>query len=145
MSTREMICICCPLGCRLEVAGDSDGNNEGNSGGNVTVTGNSCPKGEAYGIKELTNPTRTLTTTVRVGRRDAIVPVGHRGAVMPVEYRDAVVPVKTAGDIPKDKIMDCMAAIKSVVVEPPVQIGDLVLENVAGTGVNVVAAGNYKG
>ena len=55
-----------------------------------------------------------------------------------------VVSVKTAQDIPKGKIFDCVEALRDVCVEAPVQIGDVILENVAGTGVDIVATGNVK-
>lgn len=115
MNTRELTCINCPLGCTVMVTIDN---------GEVTsVTGNTCPKGDAYARKEVTNPTRIVTSTVRV-----------TGGVAPM------VNVKTASDIPKGKIFDCVEAIKDVVVAAPVKIGDVILVNVAGTGVDMVAA-----
>lgn len=114
METRELICINCPLGCALTVTLEN---------GEVTrVTGNTCPRGEAYARKECTNPTRIVTTTVRV-----------EGGQLPV------VSVKTASDIPKGKIADCVRALKDVKVNAPVHIGDVILENAAGTGVNIIA------
>ena len=113
METRELICINCPLGCALTVTLEN---------GEVTrVTGNTCPRGEAYARKECTNPTRIVTTTVRV-----------EGGRLPV------VSVKTASDIPKGKIADCVRALKDVKVKAPVHIGDVILENAAGTGVNII-------
>lgn len=110
---KNMTCICCPIGCelRVELFGDAT----------VKVSGNKCPRGAAYGEKELTNPTRTVTSTVRIAGN-----------------RNAVVAVKTATDIPKDKIGECMKALAAVEVHTPVQVGDIVLENVADTGVNIV-------
>lgn len=117
MSTRELTCIGCPLGCSLSVTLEN---------GEVTaVTGNTCPRGDAYARKEVTNPTRIVTSTVRV--KDGVSPM---------------VNVKTASDIPKDKIFDCTAALRDVVVTAPVTIGDVVLADVAGTGVDIVAAKN---
>ncbi|MBO5069862.1 MAG: DUF1667 domain-containing protein [Roseburia sp.] len=117
MNTRELTCIGCPLGCTVTVTMEN---------GEVTaVTGNTCPKGDAYARKEVTNPTRIVTSTVRV-----------TGGVAPM------VNVKTASDIPKDKIFDCVEAIKDIVVAAPVKIGDVVLSDVAGTGVDMVAARN---
>ncbi len=117
--TRELICINCPLGCGLTVTlKDKEV---------VKVEGNTCPKGEAYGKKEVTDPTRIVTSTVRVS-----------GGVLPV------VSVKTASDIPKGKIMDCAEALKSVQVQAPVAAGDVVLENVCGTGVSVIATKNVS-
>ena len=114
METRELICINCPLGCALTVTLEN---------GEVTrVTGNTCPRGEAYARKECTNPTRIVTTTVRV-----------EGGRLPV------VSVKTASDIPKGKIADCVRALMDVKVKAPVHIGDVILENAAGTGVNIIA------
>ena len=117
--TRELICINCPLGCALTVT-IKDGEVE-------KVQGNTCPKGEAYGKKEVTNPTRIVTSTVRV-----------TGGVLPV------VSVKTASDIPKEKIMDCARVLKEVEVQAPVSIGDVVLEDVCGTGVPMIATKNVS-
>ena len=86
----------------------------------ISVTGNTCKKGAEYAVKE-------VTTTVRV-----------KNGSMPV------VSVKTAQDIPKGKIFDCVETLRDVCVEAPVQIGDVILENVAGTGVDIVATGNVK-
>ena len=80
-----------------------------------------------YARKEVTNPTRIVTSTVRV-----------TGGELPV------VSVKTASDIPKEKIRACVLALKSIRVAAPVSIGDVVAENVAGTGVSIVATRNVK-
>ena len=109
---KDMTCICCPIGCSLVVVRQE---------GSVTVTGNKCPRGAAYGEKELTNPTRIVTSTVRVAGT-----------------KDVVVAVKTASDIPKDKIMDCMRELAEVEVTLPVNVGDVIMENVADTGVSIV-------
>ena len=122
MSTRELTCIGCPLGCPLTVSLNT------NADGSVEVTGvtgNTCPKGDIYARKEVTNPTRIVTSTVRVS-----------GGTSPM------VNVKTESDIPKAKIADCVEALRGVEIAAPVKIGDIVLENVAGTGVNIVAARN---
>ena len=110
---KELTCITCPVGCALKAEIQPDGT--------VIITGNKCPRGAAYGEKEMTNPTRVVTSTVRVAGR-----------------KDAVVGVKTASDIPKDKIMECMKELAAVEVTAPVKIGDIVLENVADTGVSIV-------
>lgn len=117
MITKELTCINCPLGCALTVT------LEGNEV--VEIFGNSCPKGATYAKKEVTNPTRIVTSTVRVS-----------GGSSPM------VNVKTASDIPKDKIFECIEALKGVVLTAPVKIGDVVLTDVAGTGVDIVAARN---
>lgn len=119
MKRKELICIGCPMGCPIVV--------EMEDGKVLSVTGNTCPRGESYARKEVTNPTRIVTTTVRVD-----------GGKVPM------INVKTEQDIPKDKIFECIAALRGVTVKAPVHIGDIILENVADTGVNIVAAGNVE-
>lgn len=114
MNTRDLICIGCPMGCQLQAK--LDGTEV------VEVTGNTCKKGEEYAKKECTNPTRIVTSSVYV--KDGEIDV---------------VPVKTESDIPKGMIFDCVKALKGVVVNAPVNIGDVVVENILGTGVNVIA------
>ena len=119
MNKRELICIGCPMGCPIVV--------EMEDGKVLSVAGNTCPRGESYARKEVTNPTRIVTTTVRVD-----------GGKVPM------INVKTEQDIPKDKIFECIAALRGVTMKAPIHIGDIILENVAGTGVNIVAAGNVE-
>ena len=119
MKRKELICIGCPMGCPIVV--------EMEDGKVLSVTGNTCPRGESYARKEVTNPTRIVTTTVRVD-----------GGKVPM------INVKTERDIPKDKIFECIAALRGVTMKAPVHIGDIILENVAYTGVNIVAAGNVE-
>lgn len=114
MEKKELICIGCPMGCRMAVTMEQ---------GQVTeVSGNTCKRGEAYARKEVTNPTRIVTSTVRV-----------EGGILPV------VSVKTREDIPKGKIFDCVEALKELVVKAPVAIGEVLLADAAGTGVDIVA------
>lgn len=117
METIELTCINCPMGCTVTVTREGDTI--------LSVTGNTCPRGDNYARKEVTNPTRIVTSTVKV-----------EGGVHPR------VSVKTERDIPKDKIFACMEDMNGMVVKAPVHIGDVVLANVAGTGVNLVATGN---
>lgn len=119
MVKRELICIGCPLGCSLEV--EISENND------IRVIGNSCKIGANYGVKECTNPTRIVTTTV-------FVEGGH----------EPTVPVKTESDIPKDKIFDCISALKGLIVKAPVNIGDVIVSNILNTGVNIVATKRIK-
>lgn len=114
IETRELICIGCPLGCPLTV--EMKGTEV------VSVTGNTCPNGDRYARKEVTDPRRTVTSTVRV-----------LGGRLPV------VSVKTAQDIPKNKIFDCMQELATIRVKAPVQEGDVIVSNIANTGVSVIA------
>lgn len=114
MENRELICIGCPMGCMMTVTMED---------GQVTsVIGNTCKRGDDYARKEVTNPTRIVTSSVCV-----------TGGVLPV------VSVKTREDIPKGKIPEVMKALKAVTVKAPVNIGDVMLENAAGTGVDMIA------
>ena len=111
---KNLICVSCPLGCPIEV--------EIENGKVVAVTGNTCKRGDAYARAEITNPVRSLTTSVKV--ENGLHPV---------------VPVKSSGPVPKDKMFDCMKEINSVTVKAPVKIGDVVIENILGLGVDIVA------
>ena len=109
---RELICINCPMGCHLKVDVE-----------NRTVTGNNCKRGEEYGINEVTNPLRIVTTTVKIKEG---------------EY--PVIPVKTEKAIPKGLIFNAMEEMNKIVVEAPVKMGDIIIENILNTGVNVIAS-----
>ncbi len=120
MKTVELTCIGCPLGCRIEVMMND-------KGGIELVTGNSCHRGDIYARKEVTAPTRIVTSSVRVyGSRE-----GER-----------MVPVKTAADVPKGKIMDVIRDLAGVSVPCPVRIGDVLIRDIAGTGVDMIATKN---
>ncbi len=113
---RELTCIVCPRGCSLVVELEVvDGKNKV-----LSVSGNGCRRGVPYAEAECTAPVRTLTTTVRT--------VGGR-----------VVAVKTANPIPKEKMMDAMDVLAKVRVSEPISIGDVIVEDILGTGVSVVA------
>lgn len=112
---QELVCIVCPNGCRLHLQWQEEG-------GPLTVTGNACPRGEAFARAELAHPMRSLTTTVRAV-----------GGDLPV------LPVRTDGEIPKEQIFAAIAALARVTASPPLRCGDIVCENLLGLGVNVVA------
>lgn len=110
---KELICIGCPLGCNLEAQMEE---------GEVrNVTGNTCPRGRDYAIKELTDPRRIVTSLVRVKG-------GER----------AVAPVKTVSDIPKRQVMDCIRALREIELTAPVSMGEVAAKDICGSGVDVV-------
>lgn len=119
MEKRELTCIGCPMGCNLLVELDGDQV--------VSISGYTCKRGEEYGRKECTNPTRILTSSVSVA-----------------EGENDVVPVKTESDIPKNKLFDCVKVLKNVTVKAPVKIGDVIVEDIEGTGVNIIATKNVN-
>ena len=109
----ELTCIVCPLGCRMTVEKDGD---------NFIVTGNTCPRGKEYAVKELTNPVRTLTTTVR--------------------FTDGkFAPVKTNLPIPKDMILECMKIINNYYGTSDKKEGTVIIENILGTGADIIITG----
>ena len=110
---KELICIICPNGCNLVV------NQEGEK---ISVTGNKCAKGEKFAVDELTHPARTISSTVRTSF--AVVPV---------------LPVRVSAEIPKNRISDVMAEINKVVVSAPVSRGEIIIPNVLGLNVDVIA------
>ena len=117
MEVKNLTCINCPMGCALTV--------EMNGDEVVNVTGNTCNRGDVYARKEMTNPTRIVTSTVKVtgGKSDTVS-------------------VKTKEDIPKGKIFECIRELKNVTIQAPVQIGDVIVEDIADTGVDIVATRN---
>lgn len=108
---KELICIVCPKGCHLKVDTHND----------YKVTGNQCPRGIDYGVIELTNPTRVITSTIKI-----------KGGI------HNRVPVKTAGAIPKNLNFECMKLINSLEVESPVKVGQVLLKNILETNVDLI-------
>ena len=115
MATRNMTCIVCPMGCQLTV--------ELENGEVKSVSGNTCPRGKQYAIDECIHPMRTITSTARTENGE-------------------VIPVKTDRTVPKEMMFDCMKEINRAVVKLPAKIGDVVVENILGTGANVVVTAN---
>lgn len=110
----ELTCIVCPMGCHLNVEQSEEG---------FKVEGNTCKRGEKYAVQELTNPTRVITTTVKLEN----------------SYLQ-LLPVKTEDPIPKGIIFDIVEALDKVRVNAPVKVGDVIVENILDTGVNVISA-----
>lgn len=121
MSKKELTCIGCPLGCQVTVDWDDAGQKV------VSVSGNSCIRGDIYARKEVTNPTRIVTSSVPIS-----------GGTM------AMLSVKTKTDVPKAKIFAVMAEIHKTSVKAPKHIGDVIIKDVCGTGVDVVATRNVN-
>ena len=122
METKNLTCIGCPLGCQIEVMMDE-------SGEIALITVNTCQRGEKYARKEVTSPTRIVTSSVRV--------YGSKSG-------ERTVPLKTASDIPKGKIMEVIRDLRGVSVPCPVHIGDVLMKDIAGTGVDVIATKNVE-
>ena len=112
---KELICIMCPKGCHLTVDDE------------LNVTGNTCPRGATYGKQEVTDPRRYLTSTVRLESKN------HRR-----------LPVISSGDLPKDKVSEVVKYLDTVVVKAPVNVKDVVVKDVLGLGVDILATRTIK-
>ena len=110
-------CKVCPIGCELIIT-----ENKSVPSG-YTVEGNSCNRGENFGIKEVTEPSRILTGRVLL----------KNGAM-------SRLPVKTTGVVPKDKVDECMRIFNTTEVSAPIKHGDIIINNILGLGIDVVAA-----
>lgn len=131
METSFVTCVVCPKGCRIKVDWSplDDGTKEV-----VGVEGNSCPRGLRYATAEVVHPERVLTSTVKVIRD------GEDGSV------SELVPIRSASPIPKESMMVAMDEIsKTVVKGPSLKMGDVVVGNVAGTGVDMIACRDSRG
>ena len=114
MKSRKVVCVLCPLGCKIRIELDEEGNI-------LSISGNKCPRGEGYAKDEIKDPKRVVTTSVKV--LDGELPLAS---------------VKTDGPIPKKYIFELMKILKSVEMKAPVNVGDVVVRNIFETNVNVV-------
>lgn len=115
----EIICVSCPKGCRIKVESKNDEI--------IDIFGFGCKEGKRYAREEFKNPTRILPTTVKV-----------KGGEFPL------VSVKTKKGIPKDKLLKAMDVIAEIEVKAPVKIGDIILNDILNTGVELVATRNVE-
>jgi CxxC motif-containing protein len=115
MTTKEMICIICPVGCRMTVTAGEDGSV-------VSVSGNSCARGKTYAESEFANPVRTLTTTVKINSR-----------------REALLAVKSSKPIPRDKQIAAVRSLRVFTASVPVRMGDVLICDFIEPGTNLVA------
>ena len=115
MEVKTLTCIRCPMGCLMSVHVE---NNKV-----VSVSGNTCKRGDTYAKKEVTDPVRTVTSTIKVSGGDI---------------------AQVSCDVKKDRVMDVMRALKGVKTTAPVSIGDVLIKDVAGTGVDIIATKDIK-
>jgi len=112
--TREVICILCPVGCRITV--------EIEDGEISKIENAGCKRGRDYAEQEIKSPVRDFFTTVRV--KDGKIPV---------------VSVRSTAPIPKRMLMRCASELARIVVPAPVRIGDVIVKNIMNLGVDIVA------
>lgn len=113
---KNMTCIICPMGCNLDITFDDATKKL------VSATGNNCTRGPQYAEKELSNPTRTLTSTIKV-----------TAGTLPV------VPVKSADELPRDSLLQYMEVIRRATAPAPIRIGDVLIPDILGSGVDIIA------
>lgn len=114
----KLVCINCPRGCNLDVE---------EINGEIKVTGNFCPRGEKYAINELTNPLRTLTTTLPIKSN---------------KYER--LPVISSAPLPKARVLEAMKALKNIEAKAPINIGDVVVKNIIGLDIDIIASKTIK-
>jgi CxxC motif-containing protein len=115
---KEFTCIVCPMSCHLTVYKD---------GNDIVVEGNSCKRGKIFGENEFINPKRMLTTTVKI--------TGSHLARLPVISND---------EIPKSKIFECVNELYKITVEAPIKRGYIIMKDICGTGIDIVASRSIK-
>jgi CxxC motif-containing protein len=114
----KIICVACPKGCQLKVNRDGD---------TFIISDQGCKKGEQYAKQEMTDPRRMVATTVQI-----------------VNGPHPLLPVYTAVPFPKTKIKLLLRELKTVKLKAPIQMGQVVMENAAGTGINIIASRDMK-
>jgi CxxC motif-containing protein len=110
---KNLICIVCPVGCRLKATRTAN---------ELKVEGNICKKGIDYAHEELTNPTRMVCTTAKIN-----------GGIY------SVIPVRTDRPIPDKYKLEVVKEVNKIVLTAPVNMGDIIISDLFGTGVNIVA------
>lgn len=118
MKVHEIICIGCPLACRIKLTVDNTGNIS-------DIAEYQCKIGKEYAENEYKSPQRVLTATVKT-----------EGSIRPL------LPVRTNRPVPKAAIRDCMSALTDVKVRPVCTIGDVIVHNILGTGADVICTDN---
>lgn len=112
-----MVCIVCPIGCKMTIFEDASEKS------GFKVMGNKCPRGVDYGVREMTNPTRPITTTVKI----------KNGLLNRL-------PVRTNKDIPKEMIFEVMKEISKIEISAPIKAKSVIVSNILGTGADIIAS-----
>jgi len=116
---RKVTCIVCPLGCEATVTIQN--------GKIIKIENLECPRGKDYVLKEIEAPTRDFFTTIRV-----------RGAGVPV------CPVRATQPVPKEKLLDCSKELAKIALDAPIKIGDVIVKNLLGLGIDIIATRNLE-
>ena len=120
MPRNEITCIGCPLGCRIEFSLEVDGSIK-------KISGHQCKQGKEYALTEFQNPVRVLTTTILIEGSGS-----------------CLLPVRTDRPVSKDQLKDIMRFLSAIKANPPIEIGDIIIQNILGTGANLVSTRPLK-
>jgi CxxC motif-containing protein len=115
---KKIICITCPKGCEAAVSKEGD---------SIQIKGKICKKGKAHFMQEFTEPMRTLTSTALVEGTS-----------------QRRLPVRTRGPIPKKDLFRAMDVVAQTRVNPPVRIGEVIIPNLLGTGVDLISSDDLR-
>lgn len=116
---KQYTCIVCPNSCLIEAEETADG---------ILVSGNQCKRGEIFAVNEYTCPMRMFTSTVRM-----------EGGTVP---RLSVI---SDAEIPKSELKKCQEELMRIVIHAPVKCGEIIVNDICGTGVNIVASRTLDG
>ena len=119
MNRNEMFCVVCPIGCHLKISMIDSG---------YHVEGNQCDRGRDYAVQELLNPTRIVTSTIRIEGMDG-----------------TFLPVKTQKPFPKGRMLELMRVLRKITVQLPVKCGQVILKNALDTEIDVVSTKTVMG
>ena len=120
MPRNGITCVGCPLGCRIELEVGPDRNIQ-------KINGHRCKQGKAYAVTEFENPVRVLTTSVLVKAS-----------------KSRLLPVRTDRPVPKNLIREMMKSLSSVRVKPPIEVGHIIIQDILGTGANLISTGTLN-
>ncbi len=112
---KELVCIVCPNGCKLTIDGEG------------SVENAKCPKGVEFATEEMTNPMRTVCSTVATTFPDF-----------------PVLPVRTSQPIPKSKIPELMVLINAVIIKTPLSRGEVILEDLFGSDADLISSSSMN-
>lgn len=111
----NITCIVCPLGCSIDIEEENESI--------VEINGYSCPRGKEFAESEFYNPKRVVTTIVAIDGGEQLY-----------------LPVISDGQVPKQMLWDCVELLKRTKVRPPIEMGDIVVEDILDTGINIISA-----
>ena len=115
----DIICVACPKGCRLQAVRDKEGE--------ILVSNAGCKRGQEYAVSEITDPRRMVASSVKV--KNALHPL---------------LPVYTSAPFPKGRINELLVELRKVELNAPVKMDQVVIDNVLGTGINIIASRDLK-